>query len=309
MSENELGIAVNPAQVMDNVVLLSLNLSKLGNKKQISAGAVQCDAEKKMITVSKKLLESDELENIGTMDGKLRQYVYSRALPANNLFRGGVYILPLGLVREVENELQELRVKRNQLVEMFIQAYEDDVDQARSSLGSLFNPTDYKEPAQIRAAFGMEWQYVDVSVSSNISKLDKALFEQQREQQAEKWRDALDEVKVTLRTAVADFVAHVIDKLTPDEEGKVKRFKVSAFEKMRDFFDVFEVRNIACDDELAAIVAQARALTDGIGDDNAVLRTDAELRNKVFEGFKGIQTTVDGMLIDAPKRRQMNFDD
>jgi len=61
------------------------------------------DADKRLVRVSKTLLDSQELKAIKTLDGEIRQYLYNMCLP----FEPGILFLPLQLIETADRRLRE----------------------------------------------------------------------------------------------------------------------------------------------------------------------------------------------------------
>ena len=58
--------------LFDRAVMLSLQIKKLGLRRKVNSGAVEVDADRNMISVSKKLIESPEYEAIASFDSDTR---------------------------------------------------------------------------------------------------------------------------------------------------------------------------------------------------------------------------------------------
>src|SRR5882724_7232318 len=112
-----------PVNIFDKAMLLSVELHRLGTRKKVKSGAVTTDADAEMIHVSKDLLESKTYEDIVSLDGEIRQYVTSRALPGP--FRAGVYLLPNAAVQEVDRKLEAFKIMRARMADKFAVEYPD----------------------------------------------------------------------------------------------------------------------------------------------------------------------------------------
>ena len=104
---------------ISKTILMKLNFTGLGNSAKVSTAQVECDTDKDLLRVSKKLLDSPELEAIRSLDGEIRRYVYDTCLP----FEAGIHLLPTALIEMVEARLADYRSQRDQLVSLFVSAY------------------------------------------------------------------------------------------------------------------------------------------------------------------------------------------
>ena len=66
---------------ISKTILMKLNFTGLGNSAKVSTAQVECDTDKDLLRVSKKLLDSPELEAIRSLDGEIRRYVYYTCKP------------------------------------------------------------------------------------------------------------------------------------------------------------------------------------------------------------------------------------
>src|SRR5437870_11399278 len=107
--------------IWENAVALNVKLESYGNSKKLPTSLITVDADIELIRAGKKLLESDQLKAITRLDGDLRTYLYAKSLPS--MMRGGIYVVPLDLVEEVDGKLVSFRERREALVEELIAAY------------------------------------------------------------------------------------------------------------------------------------------------------------------------------------------
>lgn len=70
---------------------------------------------------------------------------------------------------------------------------------------------------------------------------------------------------------------------------------------LSDFFDRFRRLNVSSNPELDALVEQAQQLVRGVGPQN--LRDDGGLRRHVGEEMARMQTQVEALIVNAPRRR------
>lgn len=302
--------------VLDNTVCVSVALHRLGVTRKVRASAVEVDADKSMLRVSKKILDSAELKAISKIDGRIRRMLAQYALPNSSLFRGGIYCIPSQLAPTVDAELEQLKAEREALCEAFFTAYEQQSDEAREQLRVLYNALDYPPISRVRRAFGMETKYVNMGVPENLEGISQAIFEREREKHQASLTSAADEIRMALRVALKEMVDHLASKLEdPDDAGdgdetamdseggpkaRKKKFHASSVAKIQQFFSTFDAKNIGNDEEMAAIVAQGRELLKGV--DPQKLRKDDDIRAYVQQGFAQIQERLNPLVVDADSR-------
>ena len=285
--------------ILDRAVCLSVELHRLGTKRKVSSQQIDTDADRDMIHVSKDILESEALKAIQKLDGEIRKYIAVRCLPS--LFRSGVYLLPIDLIQEVDMRLQTFTMERQMRVDAFMGEYRETANAAEFRLGSLYNAQDYPSESKVRAQFYMVTRYLTFSTPGQLRAVNPALFERETQKMQQQIASATEEITGMLRSAMAELVDHLIDRLSPEPGGKRKVFRDSLVGNVKDFLEVFQARNIADDRALADLVTQAERLLDGV--DAGDLRDSAKLRERVTVGFQSIKATLDGMLVTAPSRK------
>lgn len=278
-------------------VLLRVRFGLLGNSRKISNSAVQVDADKNLIRVSKKLLNSKELEAIRKADGALRGYIYDTCLPG---FDDGLYFLPDLLIEQVEATFKKFKPERENLVDVFIAAYPELCKDAEEALRAVYSSKDYPSAEEVRAKFTFSWNYLEFGVPGKLRRTNPALFAQEREKMADTFRDAAEQVLQVMRATFAQLVEKLRDRLT-DDNGKQKIFRDTAVTNLQEFLNSFDFRNVNNDTELKALADQARALVAGTNPQ--ALRDMDGLRKRVREGMAEISKALEPLVMDKPTRK------
>ncbi len=100
---------------------------------------------------------------------------------------------------------------------------------------------------------------------------------------------------------LAKLVSHLTERLSGQEDGKPKVFRDSAIENLTEFFERFRHLNVRSNEQLDGLVAQAQRTIRGV--EPQQLRDNSGLRQQVATQLAGVQATLDGMLVDRPRRR------
>lgn len=154
--------------------------------------------------------------------------------------------------------------------------------------------------------FYLDYRYFSMATPGSLGDFSVRLFEQEREKAAQLWDDTMAEGIGYLRNIFLELVRHAAERLSPDEDGKPKTFQKSTIDKLKEFLETFEIRNIADDRELAPLVARMRNLLQGV--DAESLRTSDLLRERMAQQLTKIASQVDQM--PAVKRtRLITFED
>jgi hypothetical protein len=184
--------------------------------------------------------------------------------------------------------------------------YPNLIEAARMRLRELFSEDDYPPADQVQNLFSLSWNYVSFGVPESLATIDQALFEEQKQKQAAQWQEAQSVVQDLLRARTLEMVAHMTERLAPGADGKAKTFRNSMIENIDEFLEDFDSLNVTGDAELAALVASARELLNGV--DAQTLRRSADLRASLSGAFGEIETQLNSLLVDKPTR-MVSFED
>ena len=123
------------------------------------------------------------------------------------------------------------------------------------------------------------------------------LYQKEKEKIRKQCEEAGIEIMGLLRKEALNYINGLVSKLSPSIDGKQKRLHESYVEKMRDFFDTFEARNIANDEQLSEAIQIARKSISGASIED--LRDNEKLRQQVKLEFTAAASVFDAMLDDA----------
>jgi hypothetical protein len=99
---------------------------------------------------------------------------------------------------------------------------------------------------------------------------------------------------------LAKLISHLTERLS-NEAGERKIFRDSAVENLTEFFQRFRQLNIRSNAELDDLVEEAQRIVAGVKPQT--LRDSDELRKHVSAELSQVQTVLDQMIIDQPRRR------
>lgn len=278
----------------DRAVFLAIHFERYGNRRRVPEGKVEVDAEKRMLTVTKRLLESEELQEVIRLDYDVMRYVYAVCLP----FDKGTHILPLEAVERVEDYLRAQQAKRADLVERFVERFPALQAAAVAPLGSLYNSKDYETPDEVRGEFRMRWQYVSFAVPGKLAQINPGLFAEERAKIAERMQETFEEIRAVLRTGMLELVTRLRESLEPGTDGKVKRLTSASVERLQEFLETFKFRNITDDAELARLAGQVRGIIAGV--DTEKIRESEQLRDRVRATMAEVGSKLETL---APSRK------
>ena len=287
-------------------IAVQLEIKKLGVRKKVAPTVIKVrdQAEDKTdpdaLRVSKELISCDQYDAIVTLDSAFRSRLMKRALPS--MLRRGVYLVPIDLIEKIDREIRIYQQTRAMLVDQFVQAYGAAVQDAKTRLSTLFDPSDYPPAEDVRAAFDVRVQYVSFDVPANLERLSATVFERERSKLQASMQSAADEVRTYLRKGLLDLVAHLHERLTPDPAtGKPKIIQERTVEGFQDWLSLFEYRNVTDDAELEQLVKKCRQALDGA--DAPSLRKDDKYREQLSAEMAGVKESLGKMIVDRPARK------
>ncbi|MEI8384306.1 MAG: hypothetical protein WCJ09_29635, partial [Planctomycetota bacterium] len=95
-------------------------------------------------------------------------------------------------------------------------------------------------------------------------------------------------------------VSHLTERLSGGDDGKPKVFRDSAVENLKEFFGRFQQLNVRSNADLDSLVEQAQRILKGVEPQH--LRDNVTRRQQIVSQLAGVQASVDGMLVDRPRR-------
>lgn len=286
--------------VGDKAVFLALHFGRYGNRRKVAGSKVEVEAEKRMLTVTKRLLESEELDDIDKHDRITDRWVKDHCLP----FDDAMHILPLESVEQMEDYLQQRASERLPLVDRFVRAYPELIRKASDPLGVLYELRDYDSPQDVRLTFRMRWQYVGFSTPGKLAEINPALFRAERDKIRQRMQETFSNIDDLLCFTFKELVGRLRESVEPGPDGKAKRLTDSSVEKLKRFLDTLPARNsIVNNGQLSALGEEVRALMAGIGKDQ--IRESDQLRSQIAEQLATAASRLDTM---TAGRRKFRFD-
>jgi hypothetical protein len=170
---------------------------------------------------------------------------------------------------------------------------------AKERLGDLFNPGDY--PSTLVGQFAVEWDFPSVQPPDYLLELNPQLYEQERARMVARFEEAVSMAEDAFASELSAMVAHLVDRLTPGNDGKIKTFRDSAVNNLHEFFEQFRSLNVHSNAQLDEMVDTAQKLLKGVRPGQ--LRNNESLRNQMTSELSAVKASLDSLLVDQPRRR------
>lgn len=299
--------------IAESTLILSFFQGVIGNTKQIDreeiaskaklsqdgpGALIETDVDPERLRVSKYLLDSPELKAIQKFNGAVRAWVKAKSVPS--YLRGGMYMVRLATVEQIDAYLTEQRSEFEPLVTAFVKALPQRIEESKEKLGPAFDPADFPTASQVRKALTWRWQWLSLSTPTSLKKISAEFFAKEAAKAEAGLKSVLANVEVLLLTEAKTMLTHAIERLTPGEDGKKKVFKNTLTGNITEWLKNLPLRNVTGSAELDQVTSDLAKLMDGVSPED--LRKSDRLREDVTAGFKGLTEKLDGFIAAAPGR-------
>ena len=197
-----------------------------------------------------------------------------------------------GRMRELQDELSDAAAELES-------EFEQIKAQAADRLGDLFDPGDY--PARIAAAFAVAWDFPSVEAPDYLKTMCPEIYREEQRRVAARFEEAVRLAEAAFAEELSGLVEHLAERLSGADDGKPKVFRDSAVENFREFFDRFSRLNVTGAAGLEQVVHHAESLLSGTSAEQ--LRSSSSVRRSVSAGLARVQSSLDGLMVDRPRRR------
>jgi hypothetical protein len=291
-----------------NAVFISLHFRCLGVSRKIDKSRVDTTADKTLVSVNKKLFQSDTFKRIKRIQTQARSYLLSRAVETG--LRGAVYALPTEFVSDVEDQLADYVSQMKCEVATLCGEWPTLIEvTAREQLGDLYSENDYPSVAEVAQAFGIEWRYVSSEVPGELADISSGVFQRERDKLQKEFEKATEYTKAVMRRTCLEFVTQFKSQLQPTgSNGSTRKRPVhsSTLNKLTDFMETFNARNLSGDVELCGAVSNMRTLLSGVSVKD--LRNSESFKSSLNQQMESTVANIESMVEECPVR-QIIFDD
>lgn len=275
-----------------------LGVRKTLSREQKEQAAESFGAEGQYLSAAKKLLDTRHPAYKAVTAVRNRAIAYWRAvsLPYPE---PGIRLIRQDRITPFDQQLSDLRQELTEAVEELNRRYAELREAARHRLGQLFDPADY--PDDLRGMFAIDWDYPSVEPPQYLLELKPELYQQEEARMMARFEEAVKLAEEAFATEFGKLVAHLRDRLTGNEDGKPRVFRDSAVENLKEFFTRFRGLSIRSSPQLDDLVEQVRQLVAGVAPQD--LRNSDGLRQQIHGQLLAMQSAIDGLLIERPRRR------
>ena len=285
--------------LLQKATLFSLTLRAWGNRRMVRAGEI--DRVKGAVRATKQLVDSPELQAIIEYQSSMKKWAQKYCRPSYIV--EGVYWMDKSVTELVNDTLKAANnTIVTELVPAFLSAYPTQRDAMQKpidegGLGELWHAEDYPTVDQLRGRFGIEHSFVSFGVPDGLPEKVKA-------EATAKLRKNIEEASVQmitgLRVEFGKLVEHLIERITPEANGKPKIFHDSLLENFDSFFESFKHCNLMDDSDLAKQVELCESVLKGVTP--AALRNSKDVQKQIAKQFGEVKATVTKLVSEKPTR-------
>ena len=267
------------------------------NNSQKHQAACTFDADGKTLSAAKRLFDTSHpaFRAVSAIKTQAVSYWKGISLP---YIEPGIRLLRRDEVSEFNQRMVSCQTDLSEAVTELDRCFDELVEQARQQLGDLFDSTDY--PASITDQFAFSWDYPSLTPPAYLRTVNPELYEQECRRVEAKFAEAVELAEQTFAEELAGLVNHLAERLSGSVDGKPKVFRDSAVENLNEFFERFQRLNISSNAELDRLVDDAKSVIRGVAPRD--LRRQSGLRETVAQSLTDIESNLDNLMTDRPRR-------
>jgi len=295
--------ATSPAQrLRTTMAAVRVSLRWLGIRKSLTSdqkarAADTFGAEEAFLSAGKKLLDNRHLafKAVTAVRNRMLSYAKSMSLPYPE---PGIRLIRQDRIDEFDARMREFRDDLDEAVRNLDERYGELRSAARDRLGTLYNSSDY--PESLIGMFAAEWEFPAVEPPNYLRQLNPELYEQECQRVQQRFDEAIQMAEEAFIAELAKLVSHLTERLSGNTDGKPKIFRDSAVDNLSEFFERFKSLNVRSSEQLDNLVADAQRIVSGV--EPQALRDSGVLRQHVTTELSRVQSVLDGLLVDRPRR-------
>ena len=284
------------------MLAMRLSFTWFGTRKTLSPeqkaqAAESFGAEGDYLSAGKKLLNTKHpaFKAVTAVKSQAVSYWKAVSLPFPE---SGIRLIRQDDLAGVNVHMTTLKAELDEAVQELERHFDELKSAARQRLGDLYNPADY--PATLLGLFEMGWDFPSVEPPSYLRQLSPELYEQECRRVQSRFDEAVQLAEQAFLEELVKLVDHLTERLSGTDDGKPRIFRDSAVENLIAFFERFQRLNVRSNAELDELVERAQQVIEGVRPQQ--LRDNSTVRRQIASQLSGVQSAMDGMLVDRPRR-------
>jgi hypothetical protein len=279
-----------------------LSFTWLGIRRSLTAqqknqAADSFGAEGKFLSAGKKLLDTSHpaFKAVTAIRGRAVAYWKGISLPYPE---PGIRLIRQDAIAGFDNQIAVFRAELQDAVQDLNRHYDELRTAARDRLGDLFDASDY--PTSLMGMFAVDHDFPSIEPPRYLQQLSPELYQQECNRVRARFDEAVQLAEQVFMVELSRLVDHLVERLSGTTDGKPKVFRDSVVNNLREFFERFRNLNVRSNDQLDNLVTRTQRIVQGL--EPQVLRDSATARQHVTLQLSAMQSSLDGLLIDRPRR-------
>ena len=285
---------INHKDLFQKACLIQISSSIWMGSRMLEQGHMEKIGQSEWLKGRKFLVNPELLSPIKTASHQARNTVQKHTLPFPIT---SLYLIPKESLGIVDQALEGFKERFWGRVNDFVDQYDLAREEAQTILGDLFNETDY--PEDISKKFKFEWRFLTLDLPTKSKILTPEIYKREKEKFEAMMEETRQMATEALATELGEIVQNLAERLNGN--GKGKSINSAMLNRIRDFFDAFETKNLFDDEKLNEIVAQAHSVVDGISPYG--LKYNEVMRKRITASMSDLKETVNSVIQELPRRK------
>jgi hypothetical protein len=276
-----------------------LGLRRSLNPEQKARAADAFQASGRFLSAGKKLLDTGHpsVRKVTGVKSSIQKFWHGVTVPFPE---SGVRLIPQRRVEDFAATMTGYKQDLEDAVDKLQVVMPELKSAARARLGDLYADADY--PERLDGLFAVEWDFPSVEPPAYLQDLSPEIYEEERRRVQKRFEEAVRLTEEAFTDEFGKLVNRLVERLGEPAPGEPRRvFRDSAVENLGEFFARFKELNVSNNDELDRLVEQVQNVVRGV--EPQQLRDSAALRQRIAENLSQVQQSLDGMMVERPRRR------
>ena len=289
-------------RIRNNFVACRVKFKWFGTSKSLTTwqrtqAAESFGADGTAISAAKRLIDTQHqsYRALTSVKSQVNKYWRDSSLPYPET---GIRLIRNDVVDDFNSSLLGFKSQLADAVNELDRHYWDLKEAARTRLGALYDQSDY--PSSLSNEFQISWDFPSVDAPDYLRRLSPVIYRQECERVQSQFTKSVELATQMFQEQLAELVEHLVERLSTDESGKQKTFRDSTIQNLNSFFERFKQLNIGSDEGLSALITQAQSVIRGVQPQQ--LRNNDSLRQRIAIQMSAVQASLDGMMVDRPRR-------
>ncbi|MHB0956272.1 MAG: hypothetical protein ACYC0X_07825 [Pirellulaceae bacterium] len=295
--------AASAERLRTTMAAMRVSFTWFGTRKTLTPAQKAVAAESfgaagKYLSAGKKLIDTQHpsFKAVTTVRNRCLAFWKSVSLPYPE---PGIRLVRQDALEMVEQHLATCQADLAAAVEQLGRHFSELQAAARSRLGDLYCEQDY--PTSLDGLFAVTWDYPSLEPPSYLAQLNPARYQEECQRVAARFDEAVELAEQAFLDELTHLVTHLTERLSGTVDRTPKIFRDSAVGNLHDFFERFRTLNVRSNAQLDELVTQCQQIVEGVEPQR--LRDNQMLRRHVATHLSTVQSVLDGLLVDRPRRR------